>query len=171
MGLILQFGCALFCLDQDSELSGNPLPIPVNLYTNRITATEATVGWELQRENSNDRTRLRERIRGFQVRYHEAVANNSPSYKLKTATRSVAYVNVTEPDAITAVLRNLQPETAYEFAVRSLPLYESVQPHDNTWSMVNGFETSGQRKSHVNPTQKTIQPTFIARLLPHDDFV
>ncbi|VUZ40579.1 unnamed protein product, partial [Hymenolepis diminuta] len=51
-------------------------------------------------------------------------------------------VNISDPSATGVTLRYLHPETVYEFAVRAIS--RTAEP-TKYWSMVQGFETPGQR--------------------------
>ncbi len=114
----------------------NRHPIPVNLYVANVAATKATVGWELPNEYLTGLANLR----GYQVRFYELGADYLSEEGL---------VNVTGAETSTALLRNLRPETRYEFSVRAVPYAPAGLKGIlvDTWSMVEGFETTGQCES------------------------
>ncbi|VDL88711.1 unnamed protein product [Schistocephalus solidus] len=144
------------CAVEEPSMSGHQ-PIPVNLRVNSVAQTHAEIGWELPmpfREYAP--STLRSLIAGFQIKYYQveqlSTFRHGPSSAI---SRRLQLLNVTGASSSRALLQRLRPETAYEFTVRSLPTIatfpeDSQSPLESSeWSMVQGFETLGQRP--LNP--------------------
>uniref|UniRef100_A0A0X3PF78 Fibronectin type III domain-containing protein 1 n=1 Tax=Schistocephalus solidus TaxID=70667 RepID=A0A0X3PF78_SCHSO len=142
--------------EEEPSMSGHQ-PIPVNLRVNSVAQTHAEIGWELPmpfREYAP--STLRSLIAGFQIKYYQveqlSTFRHGPSSAI---SRRLQLLNVTGASSSRALLQRLRPETAYEFTVRSLPTIatfpeDSQSPLESSeWSMVQGFETLGQRP--LNP--------------------
>lgn len=114
-------------------------PIPVNLLVYRITPTEATLQWELPPDSHISG------IMGYQVRYQATRRSDTEGDFISILASALppSLVNISDPSATGVTLRYLHPETVYEFAVRAIS--RTAEP-TKYWSMVQGFETPGQRK-------------------------
>ncbi|EUB61910.1 peptide (FMRFamide/neurokinin-3)-like receptor [Echinococcus granulosus] len=120
------------------------LPIPVNLMAHGITPTGATLQWELPQEFHKSRYRD---ILGYQVRYYPTRRHDTGESVLVPSVVvpvSPLVKNVSDPEATSVVLQNLEPDTVYEFAVRVVSLFNGAPKLADAWSMVQGFETPGQ---------------------------
>lgn len=112
----------------------------MNLLVHKVGQNQALVGWELPRPSLS--------LSGFQVQYYQVV-QPSPS---QLDMPHIVMVNVSGSSTFKADLHRLQPETAYEFAVRALPYFLNKDDDYSSplgsgdWSMMQGFETLGQRK-------------------------
>ncbi|VDD74751.1 unnamed protein product [Mesocestoides corti] len=150
-------------------------PIPVNLSAHRITSTEATLRWDLPNDYLAERKLQKSNRRdiwGFQVRYYPTTSSDyvfggDGSTEFDAISVSPVLVNVTGTDATSVVLKNLQPETVYEFSVRAMsPLYDAEGASD-AWSMVQGFETLGQQPESPpqNITVSSVMTNYLGDLL------
>ncbi|VDM30580.1 unnamed protein product [Hydatigera taeniaeformis] len=146
------------------EASRRPL-IPVNLLAHGITPMEATLQWELPREFHKSHYRD---ILGFQVRYYP-IRRHDPGESMLMPSAVVPVlpllVNISDPGATGVVLRNLEPGTVYEFAVRVVPLFNGIAEQSDAWSMVQGFETPGQRPESP-PQNITVSAVMTGYLSP-----
>ncbi|KAM7537812.1 hypothetical protein Aperf_G00000062568 [Anoplocephala perfoliata] len=130
------------------SLDASPVPhhpIPVNLVVHRITPTEATLQWELPRESN--KPRFKSGIVGYQVRYQATRHSNSEGdfTSILVSALPPLLVNISDPEATSVTLRHLLPETVYEFAVRAVFVFAASPEPTEYWSMIQGFETPGQR--------------------------
>ncbi|KAL5109661.1 hypothetical protein TcWFU_000266 [Taenia crassiceps] len=142
-------------------------PIPVNLLAHGITPTEATVQWELPREFQKSNYRD---ILGYQVRYYPTKRHDpgeSMLMPLAVVPVSPLLVNISNPETTGVVLHNLEPGTVYEFAVRVVSLFNGAPEAADAWSMVQGFETPGQRPESP-PQNITVSAVMTGYLTPLD---
>ena len=119
----------------------------MNLRVHRIKPTEATLQWELSQEFQKSHYGG---ILGYQVRYYPTRRSDDDGEFIFTSMSAPPLLmNISDPTATSVVLRHLQPKTLYEFAVRAVSIFNGAPEPADAWSMVQGFETLGQRELSI----------------------